>query len=114
MAKVKMTSHGPVHWCPGCNDYHIVYTEDFAPHSRARWVWDGRYDTPTVTPAVLIKYGSQETPRAVCHYFLRKGKLRFIEPTTHALAGMTVDLPELPEEEHEPPISLERAVSVGD
>lgn len=97
MAKVKMTDHGVVHWCPGCRDFHIIYTEAFAPRSRARWVWDGNIASPTVTPSVQIKYGPEESPTSVCYYFLRRGKLIFQQESTHALAGQTVDLPDLPE-----------------
>jgi len=33
----------------------------------------------------------------ICHSFIRDGKIQFLGDCTHALAGQTVDLPELPE-----------------
>jgi hypothetical protein len=34
--------------------------------------------------------------KAVCHFFVRAGKLDYCNDSTHALAGKVVDMPEWP------------------
>lgn len=92
---------GHAHWCPGCNEMHVV------PDS---WTFDGNAALPTFSPSVRIR-GVRTHPdtglalerdaegRPVefcCHYILTAGRLNFCGDSTHALAGQTVDLPELP------------------
>jgi hypothetical protein len=102
--------------CPGCKDYHIIYTE---PTDRNNFVWgfNGNVDSPTFTPSLLITCGhyvsGQEGKKCwcdyhkehpeddkapvcyVCHSFVREGMIQFLSDCTHELAGQTVELPEL-------------------
>lgn len=94
-------------WCPGCAMAHQVKVV-----GSGSWGWNGNVDKPTFTPSVLVQgvapmtdeqraaYMRGEglpTPQPfVCHSFVTDGQIRFLGDCTHALAGQTVDLPELP------------------
>lgn len=55
------------------------------------WTWNESRDTPTLTPSLLTKYSDAY----VCHCFVTDGKIQFLTDCTHALAGQTVELPEI-------------------
>lgn len=98
--------------CPGCNTMHSV---SIAPDQRPRWDYDGNATAPTFTPSVLIKTGHmasahkpgdscwctfrEEHPTrevrsrcGVCHFYVRAGKLQFLDDCTHDLKGQTVEM----------------------
>jgi hypothetical protein len=83
--------------CPGCKtSHHIQSGADSGPN----WDWNGSFDKPTFSPSVLVTYpgvdaGQEGAPPAVCHSFVRDGQIQFLSDCTHALAGQTVDLPEI-------------------
>ncbi len=94
------------HWCPGCNTWHHFAVDRPFKNNGARWSWDGNLDAPTFNPSMNIRIGPMPTvpegrPDAgqikVCHYFLHGGNIQFLGDSTHALAGQTVPLPDLPE-----------------
>lgn len=103
MAKVKrVTNSDGAHYgyrftCPGCKDEHVVTT---APHPNA-WGFNGSVDAPTFTPSILahehpmmLADGTKGVqPR--CHSFVTDGRIQFLGDCGHALAGQTVDLPEV-------------------
>lgn len=72
------------HWCPGCELMHPL------PDS---WTFNGDLERPTFSPSFKQSLGTGD----VCHYILTDGLLNFCSDSTHALAGQTVPLPELPE-----------------
>lgn len=81
-------------WCPGCDGAHGVKVGD---GPGPRWGFNGDYDRPTFTPSVMVSYpgsdaGVDGAPPAVCHSFVREGRIQFLGDCTHALAGQTVDL----------------------
>lgn len=95
----------PAHWCPGCNDWHH-FAVDNPFRNGARWTWNGDVNAPTFEPSMNIRIGPMPAvpegrPDAgqikVCHYFLRNGQIEFLSDCTHALAGQTVPLPDLPD-----------------
>jgi hypothetical protein len=78
------------------------------------WTFDGNLEKPTFTPSVRItgiqtetrdgkwtgrwkKNEAGEPLQLCCHYFLTAGQLQFCADSTHALAGKTVPLPDLPD-----------------
>ena len=83
-------------YCPGCKCDHGV---PVPPHPKA-WGWNGSTDAPTLTPSVLITYGDiggglpKDRP-AVCHCFVRDGRIEFCGDSTHPLAGQTVEMADL-------------------
>lgn len=86
----------PGMWCPGCEEMHVL------PWKRGKWTFDGNVDAPTFTPSFLIKWTGTDDDGAgielVCHFILTAGVLNFCSDCTHALAGKSVLLPQLPPE----------------
>lgn len=91
--------------CPGCTTLHSV-TVKAGPLTAGGpvWGWDGRLDLPTITPSVLLWLEhrpdeDEEEKRYVdsrrCHSFVRDGRIEYLSDCGHALAGQTVDLPEI-------------------
>lgn len=84
-------SGGHLHWCPACLELHPL------PKS---WTFDGNLERPTFTPSFAHSGGS--VPGWRCHYMLTKGVLHFQADCSHAMAGQSVPLPELPEAYRDP------------
>lgn len=93
--------------CPACGYSHPFYvatpktpsgepwpTRDGKPWPI--WTFNGDEERPTFSPSLLV-HGAPEanppTPR--CHSFVRDGRIEFCTDSTHAMAGRTVDLPEI-------------------
>lgn len=92
-----------------------------SPHyaNSIRWGFNGDLDRPTFSPSILMRAGHYcktppvpgrcacdfqerfpgedpwEWPCQICHSFVRDGRIQFLPDCTHALAGQTVDLPEV-------------------
>lgn len=82
--------------CPGCGEPHVVPTT-----GAKAWGFNGSLDAPTLAPSILVHsvrnpWGPvfDSTP-TVCHSFVRDGRIEFLGDCTHALAGQTVDLPDI-------------------
>lgn len=100
------TDNGLMFWCPGCDGMHRV---QHGAGSGPRWTWNGNVDKPTFSPSVLVKYshwvppasaenpdpGPQTQVHDICHSFVTDGRIQFLADCTHALAGQTVDLPDV-------------------
>lgn len=105
--------NGLVFQCPGCSERHRIV------HGEGRWTWNGDVEKPTFSPSVLVRGGHysdlhkpgddcwctyyaehpDEEPRlkcGICHSFVTNWQIQFLGDCTHALAGQTVDLPQLP------------------
>ena len=105
--------------CPGCGERHQVTVD--AASSGPVWGYNGNPDAPTFTPSILVRGvridgGDAEIDRiidtyklpedrkkmladrrinTVCHSFVTDGRIQFLGDCTHALAGQTVDLPDI-------------------
>jgi hypothetical protein len=92
-----------------------------SPHYalHATWGFNGSLDAPTFTPSIKATTGHycknppvpgncacdfQERfpdedpwkwPCGICHSYVRDGRIEFLPDCTHALAGQTVDLPDI-------------------
>lgn len=103
-AKLRRVERGYSHWCPGCEEMHVIFDG---------WTFDGNIERPSFSPSVKItgkrcvlvngewtgEWVRDANGKAVdhcCHYFLTAGELRFCGDSTHALAGTNVPLPDLP------------------
>lgn len=77
--------------------HSIRVSPPFEP--QRRWEWDGNVILPTLSPSIHIKCHDPEDefPLLVCHYFLKGGRIQFLPDCTHALKGITMDLPPLPD-----------------
>lgn len=95
--------------CPGCalvgdrSGIHVLPVDwapagaERSPHQTgAKWGFNGDLERPTLTPSVLSTFhvGPERTP-FTCHSFVRDGQIQFLGDCTHALAGQTLDLPEV-------------------
>lgn len=85
--------------CPGCGDSHVVPTV-----GANSWGYNGSLVAPTLTPSLLVRWRGCDPDdpdvkifETVCHSFITDGRIQFLGDCTHALAGQTVDLPELEE-----------------
>lgn len=83
-------------WCPGCDGAHQVSVGE---GSGPRWGYNGNPDAPTFTPSINVTYngpdaGIDGAPAAICHSFVTDGRIQFLDDSTHALAGQTVDIPD--------------------
>lgn len=79
--------------CPGCGFAHILNVD---PAHRPSWTFNGKLDLPTLFPSINAtrKFPSGR-PTERCHSWVRDGRIEFLSDCTHALAGKTVELPEL-------------------
>jgi Family of unknown function (DUF6527) len=91
--KAKLVQGGRLGFsCPGCDGQHVVFIE--GPHA---WGFNGSIESPTLTPSILVRgHCGQKNQNGVCHSYITDGRIRFLGDCTHALAGQTVSLPELP------------------
>lgn len=80
-------------YCPGCECSH--WFRDDTP----RWQFDGNMDSPNVKPSLLTTGG--EDPNYRCHLFITNGQIQYLNDCSHSLAGQTIDLPNLHDEEGE-------------
>lgn len=99
--------------CPGCGDLHVL---PIVSGYGARWTWNGNIERPTFSPGARFRNGHYAEDRETsspagcyctdaddarpwgcyrCHGFIRDGRIQFLADCTHALAGQTVDLPEI-------------------
>ncbi|WP_345255310.1 DUF6527 family protein [Flaviaesturariibacter amylovorans] len=105
--------------CPGCGEEHAVHVNGGVMTNKYFWGFNNDFIRPTFTPSVLVRSGhyakENEGPGLcwcdyeqrfrepapsrceVCHSFVTDGRIQFLSDCTHALAGQTVDLPELPQ-----------------
>lgn len=106
--------------CPGCGHAHVLPVGDAGDNlKRDRWTFNGDLErpvfspsllcrselwTPPVTPENLAEWNrapwEQKKVPYVCHSFIgcngaQPGQIIFLGDCTHALAGQTVDLPDL-------------------
>jgi hypothetical protein len=100
-------------FCPACNERHTVLV--YGPNA---WTFNNNFDLPTLTPSILVTSGhyadgddkncwctwDQRYPNIPvrfkcyrCHSFVKDGKIQFLIDSTHAMAGQTLDLPDLAE-----------------
>lgn len=100
---------GVHYWCQGCNDIHGVVVA-----GPGAWGYNANPEKPTFTPSVLTRghrlvrdeHGhwtgeyrldaNGKPIEEVCHTFITNGMVQFLGDCTHALAGQTLPLPELP------------------
>lgn len=75
------------HWCPGCKMNHVIYTDPGAQSNGHHWRFNGDAESPTFHPSINIV--------GQCHYFVQTGRIEYCGDSKHALAGQTVDLPDL-------------------
>lgn len=84
--------------CPGCGLFHAIWIKQPENQGNKKypiWTWNGSLANPTFSPSLLVKGGDFEHPHAICHSFIRDGKIQFLSDCTHTLAGKTIEMPEV-------------------
>lgn len=82
-SKVKQIDHIILFYCPGCRFPHQI---SVAPGG---WTWNGNAEAPNIHPSVDC---SRSIPEDHCHFFVRDGRIEFLNDCHHGLKGMTVDM----------------------
>lgn len=85
--KLRRASNAYFWFCPACDSLHPL------PDG---WSFDGNVHQPTFSPSFKHDWG--KSPPMICHYIVTAGKVNYCGDCTHALAGQTIDMPDLPEE----------------
>lgn len=91
--KLWLVFNEPAHYCPGCKALHRIDVNAPNKYTGARWTWDGNVQAPTFNPSINIV--------GHCHYFVRDGQLQYCSDSKHALAGQTIPLPDIPDDERD-------------
>jgi hypothetical protein len=88
--------------CPGCARRHILFTQPWKNSAGSNgpvWTFNGNVEKPTFGPSLVVheaKWDDGSIAHHRCHSFIRDGRIQYLSDCGHALAGQTVDLPELP------------------
>jgi hypothetical protein len=103
---MRRTTTGFAWWCPACGEMHPL------PDG---WTFDGNLEAPTFSPSfkhtgvqIIKDAGGEWTGEWVkdasgavapwcCHYVVTAGQVAYCGDSTHAMANMTVPMPDLPE-----------------
>lgn len=80
-------------WCPGCKDEHAI---------SGAWTFDGNEAAPTFSPSFLVDYGTIQGVPKRCHSFVVAGQWQFLADSTHDLAGQTVPMVPIPDQDVAP------------
>lgn len=105
---------GFIYWCAGCETHHVVYPAGSNPNG-AQWKVEST-NPLTLSPSVKHRFSkmtakgkadyekwvndgmpkpcpeSFESEDVLCHYFIRGGKIQYLNDCTHSLKGKTVDM----------------------
>lgn len=97
-----------VYRCQGCDTLHSVCVKAGPLYgSGPVWGYNGSLEMPTFTPSVLFwlehRADEDEEERKYvdsrrCHTFITDGRVQFLGDCGHALAGQTLDLPDITEQ----------------
>jgi hypothetical protein len=79
-------------WCPGCGEYHGVWTEEPNSLTQAHWSFNGNREKPTFEPSILVGGVDRDGNDRRCHCFIRDGIIEYCGDCSHALAGQKVAL----------------------
>lgn len=81
-------------WCDPCDTHHRVTVRG---DGHPKWEWNGDLVAVTLSPSIRVRYDfGLERAERTCHSFVKDGQWQYLSDCTHALAGQTVQLPELP------------------
>lgn len=84
--------------CPGCKRRHTFWTAGTGP----RWQFNGDMEFPTISPSLLVRFSEG----SICHSFIQRGMIQFLNDCTHELAGKTVPLPGFTDETETPEVAI--------
>lgn len=104
-------------WCEGCQTNHFIILRDvdetrltdndrkiYEEMGKPKWTFNNDFDKPAFSPSIHVKKkigekivnGKKENIyETLCHSFVRDGKIQYLNDCKHKLAGHTIDLPDL-------------------
>lgn len=101
-------------YCPGCKTYHFINDKETDINTTEYeklglnppdvWIFNNDFESPTIRASVLTRRhcfnpdtGKYDKEIERCHSFITNGQIQFLSDCHHALAGKTVELPEINE-----------------
>lgn len=79
-------------WCPACQCGHGVWTTQPNGHTGAVWEFNGNFESPTISPSLLIHHGKDG--KEICHVVVSLGILNYCSDCTHSMAGKSIPMEE--------------------
>lgn len=79
-------------WCPACQCGHGVWTTSPNGKTGARWKFDGNFESPTISPSLLIHHGKDG--KEICHVVVSCGVINYCSDCTHAFASKSIPMEE--------------------
>ena len=70
--------------CPGCDKIHSI--------TEIAWEFNGDLKKPTIKPSIKSTWIDNQDNTDICHSFVTDGEIKFLNDSTHDLAGQTVEL----------------------
>lgn len=84
------------HQCPGCGERHVIDIHALSGNGKVIG-WDGDVSRPNIgEPLRFETKDGRGHVVAVCEYVIRSGVAYYFENCTHALAGQSRHLQEIP------------------
>jgi hypothetical protein len=85
--------------CPACaNEPPFPSQQDRGIHVIGKHSFNGDFENPSLSPSILYQYHRPDGD-FVCHSFVTDGKISYCSDCSHSMSGMTVELPEIPDNE---------------
>lgn len=78
-----------VYYCPACRHYHAVTVRGQNECGAGPWKWNGDEERPALSPSVKHRRVDEEG-EYVCHHFVERGRIRYLNDCTHEFAGRTI------------------------
>ena len=85
-------------YCPACKFEHAFRVDEayWAREGKDTWKFTGTMAAPTFEGSMGVNL-SGDRPRPVCHSLVEDGCWRYLEDSTHELAGQTVPMVPYPD-----------------
>jgi hypothetical protein len=83
---------GWCHWCEACESLHCFRIEHPQNEGRPTWKFDGSVETPSFHPSMRLFTGPKNSPKTICHYFVKAGRIEYCEDSPHRLRGQKREL----------------------
>ena len=82
-------------YCPACKMFHYIPVG--LPDEKSNWYFNNNFKNPTLSPSILFRgYSESHESDVVCHSFIRYGKWRFLDDSSHSMAGKVVNIENKP------------------
>lgn len=78
-------------YCPGCECHHSFWHKNIK--DKVQWSWNKSFVKPTVTPSIKTQFYSYKFEKdMICHFYIKNGKIQYLNDCTHELAGETIKM----------------------